>query len=294
MKSKVKVTKMAVGKNEMMTIGDLPRDFMEETGHTLADYSVALGFSENGNPTEMLPIGSGVLVRKGNCQGILTAHHCIHKPGRDLQVGHTAGDTVLLLLKRRQPMKIPPEVLVKHALAVPKTDDFGPDLAFLEILPCPQLGSLQAACSFWNLDKDPTKIAKGFGIVGTPFAVIGFPEVFSQKSVEGLVTRFKMKHMTFYYSIVADGLPARECWDYVEANCLHDEKSDLPKTFAGVSGGPVWGLKIKRDKKTGKFSLLDFALIGIAFFQTGIKNEEQRIRAHFIKSIYRACWKKLK
>jgi hypothetical protein len=128
-----------------------------------------------------------------------------------------------------------------------------------------------------------------------PFlALLGYPAEFSQTSVQGLTTRFAMKHMAFYYSISADGLPIRDGWDYVEANCWHHEKSDLPESFAGVSGGPVWGLEIKRDKKTGKFSMLDFALIGIAFFQTGIKNDERRIRAHFIKSIYRTCWRNLK
>jgi hypothetical protein len=294
MKPKMKAAKSVAKKQEMMTVGDLPRDFMEETGYTLADYSVAIGYSVDGKPPTMAPIGSGVLVRRGDRYGILTAHHCIHKPGHDLQVGNTTGDTVLLLLKRRKPMRLPPEVLVKHGLAIPRTSEFGPDLAFLEILPSPQLGSIKAACSFWNLDKSPSQIGRKFGKLMTPFVVVGYPAEFSQTSVQGLTTRFAMKHMAFYYSISADGLPIRDGWDYVEANCWHHEKSDLPESFAGVSGGPVWGLEIKRDKKTGKFAMLDFALIGIAFFQTGIKNDERRIRAHFIKSIYRTCWKNLK
>ena len=83
----------------------------------------------------------------------------------------------------------------------------------------------------------------------------------------------------------------RNGWDYIENNCWYGGSSQLPLTFGGVSGGPVWGLKLRRDESNGQFSLINYALIGILFCETPIQNEERRLRGHFIKSIYDIAWK---
>jgi len=79
--------------------------------------------------------------------------------------------------------------------------------------------------------------------------------------------------------------------DYLDSVCWYGPSKELPSTFAGISGGPVWGIKLIKDEQTGKFRLLKSALIGITFYQTDVKNMERRLRAHFIRSIYDLAWK---
>jgi hypothetical protein len=69
---------------------------------------------------------------------------------------------------------------------------------------------------------------------------------------------------------------------------------DLPATFSGVSGGPVWGMKLSKNKSDGQINIDKSALIGITFYQTELKGDERRLRAHFIKSIYDLAWRNLK
>lgn len=277
-----------------MKFSDVPRDFMDQTGYTLADYSVALGYSTNENATKFEIYGSGVLVRKGGRFGILTAHHCVHKPGPDFQFGSFDGDKLLLVLKRSHFVVLPPEILIKHALGIPKGKQMEPDLAFVEILPSPQLGSIKAISSFWPLDKSPSEIEQGFGKIQMPFAVVGFPGEYHQDKSEGKITRKIIKHMAFFYEIKPNGVHQRGGWDYIEAHNWYGGNNELPDSFEGVSGGPVWGLQIKRDENSGQLSLKNFSLIGIAFLQIRVSKKKLHVRAHFVRSIYDFAWRNLR
>lgn len=277
-------------KNNYIKFRDLSRDFMDETGYKLADFSVALGGFEKANPKIPRFWGSGVLVQKGKRFGILTAHHCVHGD-YDLQFGF-GGDKLVLILKRAN-FVLPPEILIKHALGIPKGTEMEPDLAFIEILPSPQLGNIKAVSSFESLDKNPQDIAKYFVGIEKPFVVVCFPGEYHQTKNEGRTTLKIVKHMTFFYSIASDSIRERDGWDYIEANNWYGGNNDLPKCFKGVSGGPVWGLQIKKDKNNGQLSLKKFSLIGIAFLQIRISKKALRVRAHFIKSIYELAWRNL-
>ena len=275
-------------KNNYLKFTDVPRSFREKIGYELADYSVALGYAEDAKATKFEIFGSGVLVRKGNRFGVLTAHHCVHK----LRLGSFDSDTLFLVLKRCHRVVLLPIILVKHALAIPKANK-EPDLAFIEILPSPQLGSIRAIASFWPLDETHFNISKGFVGIEKPFTVIGFPGAYHQTNIEGNTTHKIIKHTAFFYAIGQDSIRERDGWDYIEANNRYGGKNELPKSFEGVSGGPVWGLQISRDETNGELSLKTFSLIGIAFLQIRISKQELRVRAHFIKSIYDLAWRSL-
>jgi hypothetical protein len=265
---------------------DMPVAFMEETGFMLADYSVALGCCENQDKQKTQIYGSGVLVRKGNRLGVLTACHCAD----ELEVGNLDGTSVVLVIKPSYCVIIPPALVVKHVLGKPNKNSMEPDLAFLEIRPSPILGSIKAVASFWNLDQKAFEDAKQYQTAGTPLVVIGFPGVYHNTKIEGRHMRKQVKHMTYFYAICQDSIRERGGWDYVEANNRYGQGNDLPQTFHGVSGGPVWGLQIKKDKTTGKLSVKQFALVGIAFLQIRRSSRTVRLRAHFIKSLYSRAW----
>jgi hypothetical protein len=285
----------ADGTPEHLKFADVPREFMDQTSYALADYSVAIGRITHEHPTRFEIFASGVLVRKGNRRGVLTAHHCVHGPqAPEFRFGSLDGDKLVLVLKRNNLVVLPPEVLVKHDLGIPKADE-EPDLAFVEILPSPQLGTVSAVGSFWSLDRDTWKLRREFGQPEMPFTVIGFPGAYHRTKIEGNTTRKIIKHMAFFYAIRSDGLFfSGEDWDYLEAANRYDEGNDLPASFHGVSGGPAWGLKIKRDKVSGHLILKDFSLIGIAISKIRISKDEIRVRIHFIRSIYDVAWRNLK
>jgi hypothetical protein len=273
-----------------LTIKDVPRNFMSETGQTLADYSVALGISQDIRGKKFTPIGSGVLVRKGNRYGILTARHCVCKPGPDLQFGALGTDVLFLVLQRGRSVLIQPQEVVKHSLATPQSAEFGPDLAFLEILPGGSIGSIKAFGSFWSLDKDPSIIASSFGKLGTLLATIGFPGIHHNTEIDGNTIRHQIRHMAYYFINGPGDTFERDGWDYIENQCDYSPSSELPQSFAGLSGGPMWGLHFEVDEANEQFKLTEFALVGICFYQTAIEDEQRKLRAHYISSIYERIW----
>jgi hypothetical protein len=276
-----------------LTIKDVPRNFMSGTGHTLADYSVALGIWEEEQAKKFKPIGSGVLVRKGNRFGILTARHCLHKPGPEVRLGPTGRDVLCVVLQLGRSVLIQPQDVIEHPLVTPKSIEFGPDLAFIEVLPGARLGSLKAIGSFWSLDKDPVKIAASFGKLGTLLATIGFPGVHYDTKIDGNTIRHKIHHMAYYFILGPGDVFEQDGWDYIENQCDIGPSSELPPSFKGMSGGPIWGLHFDVDEKNEQFKLTEFALLGISFLEIVVENKERKIRAHFIQSIYDLAWRNL-
>jgi hypothetical protein len=276
-----------------LTVGDLPRSFMDETGRMLGDYSVALGYMRDGRTDGFHAIGSGVLIQRGGRSGILTARHCLHSPGLDVQLGPSGKDTLLLVLRGGNGLVVQPQDVVEHHLVTPQSPEYGPDLAFIEVMPGPRLASFKAIGSFWSLDKNPAEIISAFGTIGTPLASIGYPGLYYDTIICGSTVHHTVHHMTYYFAIGKGDVFERDGWDYIESTCYYGPSHELPISFQGVSGGPVWGMQIRKDKGDGHLSVLRPALIGITFYQTAIQNDERRLRAHFIKSIYDLAWQNL-
>jgi hypothetical protein len=267
---------------------------MGETAQALADYSVALGYFPDDKAVNPTIFGSGVFVHHGNRYGILTAHHCVYPPGPDLRVGHFGGHRIALILKRGQPIVVQPEVMEKHALANPHGRRLEPDLAFLEFAECALLSSLRVKASFWSLGPISRRKARKVGKPGTLFTVVGFPGLYQTKTPGTLLSapRHAVKHMAYYYVIDTKSLCRRDGWDYIQATNVYGQGEELPESFEGVSGGPIWGLRIHKNKRDGVVKLKGwgFALIGIAFLQIRVSKKKLKIRGHFIDSIYQVAW----
>jgi hypothetical protein len=279
--------------SEHLKVGDLPRSFMDDAGRTFADYSVALGYLRDGKTDGFHPNGSGVLVSRRSRFGILTARHCLHDPGPEVRLGPTGTDTLFLALRGGRGLVVQPQDVIEHLLVTPQSEEFGPDLTFIEVLPGERLASFKAIGSFWSLDQDPVQIMEGFGTIGTPNASIGFPAFHHDTKFNGNSFHHTARHMAYYFAIGKGDVFERDGWDYLESTCYYGGSHELPPYFKGVSGGPVWGMQLRRDKADGHFSLVRSALIGITFYQTAIQNSECRLRAHFIKSIYNLAWRNL-
>ncbi len=274
-----------------MKVGDLPGDFMNLVMRAHSDYSVALARIRNEKAEHFTPLGSGVLVSKGSRFGILTARHCLHACSPEVELGPTGKDALLLVLRGQRTVRIEPDNAFEHNLVCPRSEEFGPDLTFVEIAPGGCLSSMKAVGSFWSLDRNSEELIKAFGIVGTSIVSIGFPQLDYKTTVVGNDVHHKLRHMSYVNAIGEGDVFERDGWDYIESTCFYPGEKDLPETFAGVSGGPVWASELRRRKSDGHISIEKSALVGITFYQTEHTGDQRRLRAHFIKSIYDLAWR---
>ena len=79
-------------------------------------------------------------------------------------------------------------------------------------------------------------------------------------------------------------------WDYIKSDCNYMRAQGLPRSFAGLSGGGIWSIKLKFNETTKEWDIHDFALIGMTFYESPIENDARFLRGHFIDSIYNRAW----
>lgn len=272
-----------------LTVGDMPESFTQGVLlKAFADYSVALGCVKDGRTSWL---GSGVLVRKGNHYGILTAHHCLHACSPAVELGSFQGDTMQFLVYPGRSILVQPQELVEHPLGIPRENEFGPDLTFIEILSPERLGTFKAVGTFWSLDKQASDISKNFGRPLMPAASVGFPEIHYNTIQEGNKTRVQLRHMIYDNAIKEGAVFVKDGWGYLDSSIWYPGDVNLPTSFSGMSGGPVWGMELLHHKKDGHISIERHALIGMTFYEIFRRGDEGRLRAHFIKSIYDTAWK---
>ena len=284
---------------EVIILKDVPPEFMQSVKVHFRDYSVALGRVINGNSETYTNLGSGVLIRRGNRYGMLTAYHCLHSSTPEVRIGPKGTDDLMLQISRQNVLMLKPTDVFEHVLAKPIVDEFGPDLTFIEILPGSPLSTCKAIGSFWSLDRSSLQVMKDFGVPGTITISVGFPAAFYDVKVINKNIHQRVWHMSYVNVVEKSNLFEKDGWDYLDSTIDYSGSSiksassspELPDSFAGMSGGPVWGGQIKRDKNTHELSIVNDALIGITFYQTGTENGKRRLRAHFIKSIYDLGWK---
>jgi hypothetical protein len=277
---------------ETIKIGDLPSSFMEDVLiRAFSDYSVALGRVKNNESPEFTQLGTGVLVQKANRFGILTAGHCLHACSPEVRLGREQGDKLFLIIQRGRIVFFEPQELLEHRLVTPQCEEYGPDLTFIEILAIERLATVKASGSFWSLDRNATEIIAAFGGIGTPLASVGYPEADYATRREGDTMIRTFRHMSYLNVIQAGNVFERDGWDYLESTIDYTDSVGLPDSFKGVSGGPVWGMHLRRNKDDGKIGIGKSALIGVTFYQTDTQHNKRRLRAHFIRSIYETAWK---
>jgi hypothetical protein len=200
------------------------------------------------------------------------------------------GDVLTLVLCNGRGLRIEPQEVREHVLAAPQTDEYGPDLAFIEVLAPQRLDSIKAISSFWPLDRSPAEVAASFGTPLTAIVTVGFPEADYKTEIDGKNIHHVVRHMSWLNSIQEGDVRESDGWDYLDTTVRYSGQ-DLPASFSGVSGGPVWGMEIRKHKSDGHFSVEKSALVGVTFYQTERQADVRRLRAHFINSIYDVAWR---
>lgn len=276
---------------DYIALKEIPEAFQKQVMTEFTSYSVALSRVRNNDATTFRALGTGIFVTRDGKFGILTAHHCLHECRPEVALGHLGADTLILIFHRNRTISLQPGEVYEHVLAVPKTDEFGPDLVFLEIAG-EKKASILATASAWPLDRNPESLKLDYKQPNVFMGMIGFPEVDADTKIANNSIVREVKHMTFMNATYGDSFLEKDGWDYIDGVCDYSGSSDLPDTFGGVSGGPVWGMKIRRKNSTQEFSIESSALVGIVFYEGRIKEGIRKVRAHYIDSIYTRAWMK--
>src|ERR1043165_1020815 len=142
---------------DYIKLGDLPGYFNEELMRHFSCYSVAVGRIRNQRAEEFTPLGSGVLVSRNKRFGILTARHCLHACKPVVELGPSGIDTLSLVINGGRSVLVKPDEAIEHELASPETEEFGPDITFIEIFGS-SLATLKGVGSFWPLHTNPDEI----------------------------------------------------------------------------------------------------------------------------------------
>jgi hypothetical protein len=181
---------------------------------------------------------------------------------------------------------VPRNVLVVKA-TTPEVERFGPDLAFVRI-PDPYAGSIEAKRSFWQMNKNGMKIPKQLAARNTGLWI-------TAGSAEEM-NRIRDGDPHFDHTLVPRTLVgwsaqphffAQSTWDYFDVQACYSYNSDLPRTFGGVSGGGLWHVKLSdAENNSEPFHINHPMLMGVAFYESQIRDGSRVIRCHGPKSIY--------
>jgi hypothetical protein len=259
---------------EQFQITDIPQSVFADTHDQIRRFTTC--FIVDGRLA-----GSGTFVVLNQAAGILTASH-VWTNVRDLaQKNHTVG---ILISDQRHVFTIPLTHLNAWLNLPRRTDEFGPDLEFVE-LPSARLGDIRARRSFFNLSIRP---AERHAVAQNEFGVLmisGFPAERVSHVERPEVGRIATKFFNLGSVVGKDRVVLRDGYDYLE---METAPNDPPTDYRGLSGASVWkvimGKEVGTDPNTSK--VIDYQLSGVVFYQSEVKENARFLRAHGPASIY--------
>jgi len=272
---------------------EIPRSVDKEISAAILLYSVGIfrHIGADGNTFRLL--GSGTLVQRGSRYGILTADHCIHRCNPPVRLGVPSNQRLYFVLRGSRTISASTDELFEHRLAPadPKRPSRGPDLTFIEIPPGERLSRFRAFSNFCPLDRDPEILLQEFAVPGRCFVCFGVPEVDQNITIRNDHLVFNEGKFQAFMGILKDIPRHRSKWDYTQIAADYVSSPTLPVSFAGVSGGGFWGIKIRRRGEV--YDIEDYQFMGVAFYQTPVRKGRRYVRGHFVRSVYSTAWRML-
>jgi hypothetical protein len=238
-------------------------------------------------------LGSGVLVEVDGVSGILTAEHVIFNEVFQRATGLWTSPHLYSEEARDKPTTHFTSTNIQMDLVswFPETPqlnqanpEWGPDLAFIRIPKGTNFeSSLRAVRNFYSLARDPESRMQALNGKDTILAVIGAPGETSHTTL----TLTDMRGTLQLTAFLAAGFEPRiqDDYDYFDVPVDYQSGAKLSKSFAGVSGGAVWGLVNPQNPDMHEFRSTDYALVGIAFYQD-LEEPDPFIRSHGPRSLY--------
>jgi hypothetical protein len=227
-------------------------------------------------------IGSGTYAKAGQTHGILTAHHCAACLSGEYVLGLTAAGEASehnFIVERKHLNIIP--------VAVPVSEEFGPDLAFIVIADWGKVAQIKASKAFMDLLGDRERM------LSSPpertraiWYVSGVLGETVKEATPGPGFTEALEFTDYCYAGGANRVFQRDGFDYVEMEIEPGMDHQLPHSFGGMSGGGLWQVPVVRDAE-GNLSAVNHFLAGVLFYQGRAENGLRFLRCHGPQSVYK-------
>jgi len=226
-------------------------------------------------------VGSGTYVSIGNTYGILTAHHSAATLTGQYALGLSVGRE-----HEEHNFTVRPDSITITPIAVPITDEFGPDLAFITLADWDKISRIKASKSFLPLLRDREKMLNDPPpIENSLWYVCGAPyEKLRRDTSEAGFPDGTLEFMDLCLVGGVDRIIDRGDYDYVETDIV-DPSGDIPTNFEGMSGGALWQVPVAPAEGV-PFAPIDHYLTGVIFYQGVSESGTRFLRCHGRKSIY--------
>ncbi len=289
---------------DSFSVSDIPPEEIQEVIEVTNDYLVALAAAsrDQDGHVNVNWTASGMLATIGGEPTIITARHVAEALERE------EPESVKIWTDFRKEsatavmsLDITHVRFVKSAKPASGKAIDGPDLALI-LLPDHLVGSISATKGFYNLDKRRDAALQQEGPPTTGFWLArGFPYelVTGMDGAEGFCF-YCLNHVCYlsgsheeaghdYYDLEFDFT----LMDTLSASGEHPEL----KTNQGMSGGPIWHVKVHGDSEGVpriKDPQGDILLSGVIFYEYDLEKESKKFRCHGIRSVYKALYDLLK
>lgn len=264
-----------MNKNRILPLKEIPENIKDEVTFFVSDCSVALlGYSNKNIPVPNA-IASGTLISIKSKYGILTAKHVWNE-----------------FKKNKYIDKIHFSIVGYHHFLAEKIEHLNvvlpskeADICFLE-LPEILVGTFKSKRTFYPIRKE--NMPEINNVKNSLFVTIGFPlqlKEDSKKIVNPLRYFTHLVNYSFYKEKNYDEIE-------LEINYFNNDKSKLPRSLVGMSGGGIWCFKISYNDDSGdlkyfiKRSKNSKVLLGVNYFQTNLKNNKRIIKGIGPYTIY--------
>jgi hypothetical protein len=267
-------------KIEKIPIDKIPEKLIDEIIEEIKPYVISLvGLTDIITGEDIQLLGSGTLIKIEDKYGILTAQHVIPLLRKFKKLGLNLGTFV-----HKQP-QIDTNLLQIVEIGTQADDSIGPDLAII-MLPEYVAGIIKPKKPFWNISYNALNVlSKDIDPeIGLCFVcgVIGEWTTISGPS-GGFNKLLNCYCLCGYVGIEKYWVDKK--FDYLKLSVNYENRTDLPASFGGVSGGGIRRAVLSRSKK-GDISYSDLLLLGVAIRQTLTENNLRSIIGHGWLSIY--------
>jgi hypothetical protein len=297
---------------EIVRLGDIPRDVLDQVENDLLQYSVGLFRGQGGaQPNEMDLVGSGTLIQVGNLYAILTADHvlgCLQGTEKDCErVGAVGlGFAHPEETYEDKPLIIPMEELLQSRMVQiarnpQKRQGEGPDLGAI-FLPNTYISRIEKEKSFYNLSEAHEKIRSASSTRGGGLRLIfGFPGAETQWETivdsDNYIPRFCQNAL--WGGTEQEPYANRDGFDYFKIQIGEKEAKKLPKTIGGtstlggISGGGIWHVPVMKNREYWPDLMIKSSVLcGVAFAEGRLvdKGHVLYVKCHGWRSVYNKAY----
>jgi len=267
---------------------DLSQQFQDNLGTEIGKYTVPLVL-------DWTFIGSGTLIRFGACYGILTASHVVSNKDWAVDCGAYSRQRLRVVVAEYAHDLFIEARRLEIERTVRKSDEYGPDLAFIRIPESEFLHAILPRKSFFDIrfhaDKKFAEAQKRDGLA----VFSGFPA--ADKFEADAELGFDIVNGLIGYGFITgrEKEEEKDGFDYIEVGASYAQPDKSPVSFRGVSGGGLWQVPVFRKKEhgLGQEYYEGIFLSGVMIYENPIVDQHRRIRGHGPKSLYRIFFPKL-